>query len=301
MEVLAVISKVCPIEQTNLVNSAEPVANQRLVKVRKVYAGLGLAAGFLVALMLSVAVLLDHSRQNKVYFEQVFQSPVGQQQTVALPDGSSVILNTDSKIIAKLSRNKRLITLSRGEAYFEVAKNPSAPFVVEIDQASVTAVGTAFNIERSLAGYQLLVTVGAVDVVNQYAIPADQATKRSRSKSSVEPAQRPSQRIVAGQALVLEHTNLTVKKRLEENDIEANLAWREGKLLFRGESLREAFAEINRYSNTELVIEDSSIEAISVGGYFDVADTEQLIALLEYNFKLKSRKVGNRLLFSKSQ
>lgn len=74
-------------------------------------------------------------------------NPAGHQSVHMLPDGSKVWLNAESSLTypEKFSDTLRLIQL-KGEAFFEVAKNPQKPFVVEAAGISTQALGTAFNV-----------------------------------------------------------------------------------------------------------------------------------------------------------
>jgi transmembrane sensor len=78
--------------------------------------------------------------------ETRFQTAIGEQAAVALPDGSSFDLNTDSRIRVDYSQRRRVIRLERGEAFFKVAHDTQRPFWVRAGDYWVRAVGTAFNV-----------------------------------------------------------------------------------------------------------------------------------------------------------
>ena len=67
---------------------------------------------------------------------------IGERSTFTLSDGSVVTLNTNSELVVDFSEGRRDIRLSRGEANFDVAKNPDRPFVVRAGDGVVWAVGT---------------------------------------------------------------------------------------------------------------------------------------------------------------
>ncbi|HYG28420.1 MAG TPA: FecR domain-containing protein, partial [Caulobacteraceae bacterium] len=89
---------------------------------------------------------------------------LGERRVVALEDGSRVELNTDSRIEVAYAEDQRRIVLLKGEALFEVAKDPSRPFVVMANGAEVRAIGTAFNIRLREKLVELTVTEGVVSV-----------------------------------------------------------------------------------------------------------------------------------------
>lgn len=76
-----------------------------------------------------------------------YQSPLGQRQTISLPDGSTVILNSNSRLTldAEFNNKKREIRLT-GDAFFKVAKDTKRPFIVYSDNIAATALGTEFYV-----------------------------------------------------------------------------------------------------------------------------------------------------------
>ena len=283
-DALSVISRVMPLSALQ----AEPAPTKR--PWSRVFLGLG--AGLATICLLVAVVLSPSVPPHEVYFEQVYQTAHGEQASVTLPDGTAVTLNTSSQIIVRYSKQTRSITLARGEAYFEVAKNPEVPLVAALDQATVTAVGTAFNIQHFDYGYEVVVTEGLVEVRDGF-----KTTKNRRGRTQESgPAQ--VEHLRAGQELRVVNDGARVIDSLSASDMEADLAWRQGMLMFRGEPLQQVLAEINRYASLQLIIEDESIAALPVGGLFQTTDTDALLAMLEFNFNLKSRRVGNQLFLA---
>lgn len=93
------------------------------------------------------------------------KTPQGRQQVQVLADGSRLTLNGDSQARVALARRKRDVRLDRGEAFFKVAHDPSRPFTVHARDASVTALGTAFNVNRLADATEVTVREGKVRVV----------------------------------------------------------------------------------------------------------------------------------------
>jgi len=87
-----------------------------------------------------------HYLQPVPVAEQVAYAARGERTQVVLQDGTRIYLNSESQITfpSRFSLKERRVHLN-GEAYFEVTKNAHRPFVVEMDQASVTVLGTRFN------------------------------------------------------------------------------------------------------------------------------------------------------------
>ena len=79
---------------------------------------------------------------------------------IVLPDGSTVILNANSKISYPnvFASNERRINLE-GEAFFDVTKNPEMPFIIEVNDAEVKVLGTSFNVNASIPEHKIEVFV----------------------------------------------------------------------------------------------------------------------------------------------
>ncbi|MDO8368526.1 MAG: FecR domain-containing protein [Saprospiraceae bacterium] len=75
-----------------------------------------------------------------------------------LSDGSRVALNQHSSLSTEFSKKQRRIKM-RGEAYFDVAKNPEKPFVIEVQKVEVTVVGTRFNVDNRSDSTKVVVSV----------------------------------------------------------------------------------------------------------------------------------------------
>src|SRR5690606_34195438 len=106
-----------------------------------------LAAGLAIAILGGSGVLtVQNLLGPKPLATQAFRTELGQRSTVTLPDGSVVTLNTDTVVRTRADGERRLVYLDKGQAFFEVAKDPRRPFVVTAAGRTVTALGTAFDV-----------------------------------------------------------------------------------------------------------------------------------------------------------
>lgn len=190
----------------------------------------------------------------------------GERRTVSLPDGSRVELNTDSRIAVAYSDNRRDIVLTRGEALFDVAKDPSRPFVVKAGEAQVRAVGTAFNIRMREKVVELTVTEGVV-AVN-------------------EPTAATPKQVRQGKGAVIA-TGAVAELNLDPEILRRRLLWRDGVVEFEGDTLEQAAAEFNRYNDRRLVVADPQVAAIRVGGRFGAQEVDRFLAALEAGFPVR--------------
>lgn len=214
---------------------------------------------------------------------------VGEQKNITLSDGSVVHLNTDSVVSIAYSDEERRITLLQGEAYFDVAHETTRPFVVAAGANTVTAVGTAFNVEIvEDASFELVVTEGRVLV-------QDRAVQRADEDAKILTGQRA---IIDEGLLVFSGEKAIVKKAITQRQnvsseyMEDDLAWQKGMLVFKGEPLDSVLEEITRYTPVHFQITDEALKSRRVAGYFKVGDIEALLSALENSFSIQHERVS---------
>jgi transmembrane sensor len=200
-----------------------------------------------------------------------YETDVGGREQIVLADGSTVELNTDSELRARITRARRDIVLIRGEALFHVAHDTARPFYVTAGNTVVRAVGTAFSVRiRDSEHVDVLVAEGRVAV----------GVPNSPEQPTLPPT---ASALSAGESATVVRGALSVK-HLQADDVNRKLAWTAGHLSFRGETLTEAVQEFNRYSRRRLAIADPSITLLQVGGTFQATDPESFVAALERSF-----------------
>ena len=234
---------------------------------------------------LALLVIIVNSQQPNQ-----FHTRVGQQAMHQLPDGTSLSLNTNSQVRIDYSTDRRAVHLLRGEAHFDVVKNPERPFMVYAGEGMVWAVGTAFNVNYSNDYVDVIVSEGTVKVFAQLdqALPINQP----QPNSTPEANQALEQFVQAGKSVqyseVIQPTDNPAPTALEQK-----LAWQQGALIFKGETLQQAVKEIGRYTNKELIIIDPSIREMRVGGHYKTNDIDGLLASLGRGFGIQIDRVGN--------
>lgn len=219
---------------------------------------------------------------------------IGERAEWQLPDGSHMHMNTDSRIETDFSGDLRIVRLLHGEASFDVAKNPSRPFVVYAGEGMVWAVGTAFNVRYTSDLVDVVVTEGAVKVYAE-ATHGDPGNPASLLTPKREPVTGPVVKEVlatAGQSVRYAGTIQDYQTAPTE-DFERRLAWQEDSLVFQGETLEWALREIGRYTSKELVILDEDIKALQVGGHFKTDDIDGLLESLGRGFNLRVSQIGD--------
>lgn len=229
-----------------------------------------------------------------------------------LSDGSIVQLAPGASVREAFSAEVRRLHLERGEAHFQVAKNPNRPFVVEAGAISVRAVGTAFAVQVSEEASEVVVTEGrvAVEAVAAGATGAVAAAATSGPPEALLAAPLPAPearqvvalsatvaRLEAGDRFVLDsgsriENKTTRVERLSAERLAARLSWRVPNVEFSGTPLEEALPLLNRHRTVPLVLADPSIGRVRLSGVLRADNADTLLRLLEEEHGIVGRSVG---------
>jgi len=245
------------------------------LSIRRSYAQ-ALAAGVLLAL-LGAGWLVWRPMGTS------YATAVGGLQAVPLTDGSNITLNSNSQIRVEVTAQERQIELRRGEAFFEVARDPTRPFVVMAGNSRVIAVGTKFAVRREGDDVQVIVTEGRVRV----------------ERDSRLPPRAPVALLAAGSIARSGDTGVLVQEK-SLAEAETYLSWRSGFLIFRDTTLRDAAAEFNRYNTRKLIIGDPLIAGLRVGGNFRSTNVDAFVRLLETGMSVRARREGDDIILQGS-
>lgn len=242
----------------------------------------GALAGLVGTIVLSAAFFIYGPAGIPANPEKaVYASAVGEQKEMTLEDGTVVRLNTDSAIEVDFSPGERSLRLLEGEAWFDVAQNARRPFVVYAGEGAVRAVGTSFAVRKRDGVVDVTVTEGRVVL----------STLR-RDDGEEEEASLPLATLEAGHQASFDEQRVESVDRLEAEEIERKLSWREGFLRFEGDPLGDVVEEIGRYTTVEITIEDEALRDLRVGGYFRTGDIETMLEVLHQSFGVASEWEG---------
>jgi transmembrane sensor len=230
-----------------------------------------------------------------------YRTPVGGISSVPMADGSKVTLNTDSAIRVDVSGKERRVRLDHGEAFFEVAKDPTRPFIVSAGHKRIVAVGTKFCVRRIDNDIRVFVTEGKVRFEDDSMSSAEPlAVSRATPGVQVQqPASGGSGAVfltAGGMARTGAAGVLVQEKSLAE--VEEYLSWRWGFLVFRDTALADAVDEFNRYNTHKIVILDHQAAAIKLSGKFHSTNYEAFVRLLEDGFPIDARHVDEQIVLT---
>lgn len=203
-----------------------------------------------------------------------YRTAVGEQRTIALPDGSTVQLNTDTALSVAITDDTRRLTLHRGEAFFTVAPDQARPFEVTAGHGTIRALGTAFNVRTD--GDRTTVAV-------------------SEHRVRVRLEHEPSVDVQAGEQLRYQPSGWLGS--VERTDLNRTLAWQRHRLMFENQPLPEVLKELARYRSGRLVfLRDQSLNTLSVTGSFDTERLDRFLSALEESLPIRIVTIADRVI-----
>jgi transmembrane sensor len=224
---------------------------------------------------------------------QNFSTEVGKQAIFSLDDGTSIQLNTNSIIEVVYNERQRYVKLLQGEAKFDVAKDSNRPFTVKAGEKSFTALGTIFNVQKDTnQDLELLVTEGKVLISKSNEF----IEYVSHQSGSIQLVNMPGILVQSGEKVVIDDNVLRPINKVTLVQVQRDLAWQQGMLIFEGEPLGKALKEISRYSNTHFEIMDDELSQLVIAGYFKADDIDGLLKSLSLNFNIQHQKTSSDLI-----
>ncbi|MDC0000319.1 FecR family protein [Porticoccaceae bacterium] len=237
------------------------------------------ASAALVMVALMVMINLYPGDPN----HRAYHTAIGEQRSIDLPDGSVMQLNTASQVKIDFNDSTRTVRLIEGEAHFDVAHNKARPFEVSAGSGLVRAIGTAFTVYLNNQQVEVTVTEGQVEVAPKQAQPIEGTADISNPK-------------VSANQHITYNGNADPVRNLEQAEITKKLSWRQGMLLFSGESLEQVVSQVSRYTTNTIIITDPTISDIRIAGYFKADDTRALFDALSISFGVQVIRVDKNLV-----
>ncbi len=197
------------------------------------------------------AVLFQGLGQKKADFH----TAIAKHQVILLEDGPSVTLGAHSNVTVTFDGDIRHLTLEYGETYFKVAKNSTRPFVVAADTRTVRAIGTEFNVSIGVRDIKVSVVEGQVRVEGP---PMQSINKALSLESAAVLNLKPGN--------VLDFNTKGGIGVVSQVDPLLTASWLDRRLAYVGVPLESVIADVNRYSETELITGDQATEQLSFTG-----------------------------------
>jgi transmembrane sensor len=220
------------------------------------------------------------SMNDRVVFAQTFTTPRGKQQEATLPDGTKIRLDTATRLEVSFYRNRREVRLSDGQAVFSVQRDEAKPFTVVAGPTKVTVVGTKFSVRYTPA---LPESQGAFVAVEEGKVKVE---------GTLEPSAQPVFLTAAQQITVAGSGRLGEVASLAANDI---APWRNNRLSFDNTRLDQVVAEMERYGDTRLVLQDSAVADLRVTGTFNPTRLDTFVRVLPQAAPVRLVPKGDKL------
>jgi len=223
-----------------------------------------LARGAMAASLLA-ASLLGYRTLHDWRYDDVTQ--LGERRQVTLSDGTHIELNSDTALAVDFAPGYRRVTLSRGEAYFDVTHDTLRPFIVRAGRGEVRVVGTAFSVRCEGDGAIVTVARGRVQV----------------SDGSAPVLITPEQQVSYTEG------RMTPVKSVDTYD---TLGWRRGRLVIQDESLTEIVRELNRYYPGRIVLTAELADQKLLNAVIDLDHIDDWIRALAESQPIKVSQFG---------
>jgi len=254
---------------------------------------MALRSRFVIAASLLIVVaggfLIWQSGQPDVY-----RTASGERRVVTLADGSQIALDSQSEVRVLYSKNARNLTLSKGQARFDVAHDVERPFSVVAGGQKVVATGTSFNVD--LLGSNLLVTLieGHVVVLPPSSPVVSGEEKKAKDDglrggagawNERQGGSRRGIELVAGQQLVM---SPSTPPSIEQVNVERATAWQNGLLVFENEPLSSVVARVNRYVQRPIDLADAKTSAFRISGVFRAGDVDGFVSTITHYLPVRA-------------
>lgn len=225
------------------------IAHVKGALARPMFPAGALAAG-LAAVVFIVAVLPSPPAEPRRY-----ATAIAEVRAISLDDGSTITLGARSVAEVTYADETRRVALLNGQAFFDVARDPGRPFLIDAGAADIEVLGTTFDVTLLGDETRVAVVEGLVSVAS-----SDTATAQKQ--------------ITAGEALSATRAGLS---EIRTANIEILSAWRDGRLIFENAPLSEVIASVNRYTARPVELAPDVNAALTVTGAFSADDAEAVI------------------------
>ena len=230
----------------------------------------------------------------------------GEKTHIVLADGTKVWLNSKTSFKYPTNLNKKKVEVYLdGEAFFDVAKKTNRQFVVNASQININVLGTAFNVKSYSDENTIETTLirGKISLTHKEQInkslilePFQKATyyKKTPKVKTLETQEH----FVQKEENVQNNEPLPVAKPrmlLEEVDVESDISWKDGRLIFKSEKFEDLAVKLERWYDVHITILDERLKNIRYTGVFEKESIEQALEALSlskpFNYKLDQNKI----------
>ncbi|MGZ5254326.1 MAG: FecR family protein, partial [Flavitalea sp.] len=240
-----------------------------------------------------------------LFVKNEVQTRKGSKSQMTLPDGSRVWLNSDTKLTyaTDFNRNNREVNLE-GEAYFDVIKDTTKPFIIHTRKMDIRVIGTAFNVRAYNSEEKAEATLlrGAIEVIlkdrkNQKIL------LKPNEKISISTPSEPTNLKPADPSMIAR----TAIPRVEIREIEIipelntaeDIAWKENRLYFKDQRMEQISIMLERWFGKKVVILDESLKTARFTGNFENETLEEVLTAMQLSSPFSFHVSGNTIELSR--
>jgi len=267
-----------------------------------------LAAAGAIAASLTIGIVLLYNREGKTTpaaapaaAENLVSTRNGSKTKLQLPDGTEVWLNSGSRISYgnDFTGATREVTL-KGEAFFDVVKDPARPFIIHTDAIDIKVLGTAFNV-RSYPEEKITETAlirGSVEITLRRSPdkrivlkPSEKLIVKNDSTSVQENKEKDA---LAKPSPLLSLTKVHYVDRTRDSST-LEMLWTKNKLVFDGETLQEVALKLERWYGVHVAIQSDKLKNTEYNGVFEDENISEVLYALQltgnFNYSIKKKEV----------
>jgi transmembrane sensor len=204
---------------------------------------------------------------------RTFATTVGERRQFRLADGTGVVLGPASRLIVDPHSSDRSVSLD-GDAYFTVVHDASRPFTVRVAALKIQDVGTAFSIQTDEGGgIRVAVASGSVTLGPRESNRASAEVLRARDRATVDPSG------IVG-----------IERSAVSDD---DLAWVQGRLVFRDAPVIQVGAELYRWYGVRLRVADSTLSNLHLTASFSGESVDRVLNVIALSLGARIERQGN--------
>jgi len=231
-------------------------------------------------------LVYENKNQNEKLLYNRLKVPYGKRFAVLLSDGTKVTLNAGTSLkypVRFIKGQHRQVFIETGEAYFEVAKDETHPFIVNSNQLNVRVLGTKFNV----SAYPEDATISTVLVEGSVSLYSSELAYDSKKAVYLNPGFK------ADWCKDLQTTNI------EKADIEIHTAWIDGKIIMKHMKFNSIIKKLERYYNVEIFNNDTALGEELITATFDTETIKQVFEVINEIHPINYKINGNKIFITK--
>lgn len=231
------------------------------------------AAAVLLVLLGGAFFWRDISGSRSGSVARSFATTVGQRRQFRLADGTGVVLGPESRLTVDPHSSDRSVSLE-GDGYFTVVHDASHPFTVRVGTVKIQDIGTAFSIQTDSRG-EILVAVasGSVALGPRGSDRASAEVLRARDRATVNP-----------------NGMVGIERSAVSDD---DLAWVQGRLVFRDAPVIQVGAELYRWYGVRLRVADSTLSNLHLTASFSGESVDRVLNVIALSLGARIERQGN--------